>query len=223
MTGNTPIQTIVLIDYESVGDATLAKVLQLEPKYQRILLLIGAEQHAQDAAAAFITKALAADKRIDLIKMSETSNNNLDLHLAFYLGKTLAEEPSAEYVIFTKDKKDFDPLVNHLKNRGIKCSRKEFTDKPTAKSSGITSKSTTKTAKSAPKTAPQESATVREAREFLETEKNPPKKRDALVHRLQSHFRITEIQGSALVEDLRKENFIKVDDKDKVSYLTKSA
>lgn len=228
-------ERVLLIDYENVHEAGLKNL----PAHDRILLFVGNEQRKANAAkppADFVDAMMKAGKRLDLIPMTAGGKDNLDFHMAYYLGTQIAENPLAEYIVISDDA-DLDELLKHLKARGFNCRREESdkgkqakaaakkpsADRPVQKTKIVKPLAAKPAVKSsAHKAAPQKSATVREAREFLGTEKNPPKKRDALVHRLQSHFRITEIQGSALVEDLRKENFIKVDDKDKVSYLTKN-
>lgn len=111
-------RSVILVDYENVGDAGLEDL----PKNARILVFIGKTQHVPSEE---ITGRLVKDgKRIELINISEATKNNLDLHLAFYLGKILAEEQNAEYTIVSKDKKDFDPLVAHLRGLDIQCQRK---------------------------------------------------------------------------------------------------
>ncbi len=62
--------------------------------------------------------------RVHVIQMHGTGPNALDFHIAFYLGETAAENPDNFFHIISKDK-GFDPLVAHLKSRGVFCDRKD--------------------------------------------------------------------------------------------------
>ena len=48
--------------------------------------------------------------------------NALDFHIAYYIGRLVAEDPNAYFHIISKDK-GFDPLIEHLRNEKIFCSR----------------------------------------------------------------------------------------------------
>jgi hypothetical protein len=119
------VKTILLVDYENVRDIGLT---HLPEGHNRILLFIGKQQleaRNQKPEPTFVKDILDKGARLDLIPIAEQGGNNLDLHLAFYLGKVLAEEPQAHYIILTKDKTDFGPLIAHLQKRGVSCERRQ--------------------------------------------------------------------------------------------------
>ncbi len=201
-------ERVLLVDYENIKDKALGKL----PEADSIRLFVGHGQRMAKAAkppADFVDAMMKAGRRLDLIPITATKDDNLDFYIAYYLAVAIAENPLAEYIVVSDDG-DLDPLLKHLTTRGYKCRREET--------------SRTKSAVNPPasKAERQKSANVRGAREFLETEKNPPKKRNKLEHRLQSHFGISESQGNELVTALEKDAFIKVGDKGKVFYLTKN-
>ena len=54
--------------------------------------------------------------------MCKSVASALDFHIAYYLGKLSAAHPDAYFHIVSKDK-GFDPLIKHLKDQKIFCSR----------------------------------------------------------------------------------------------------
>ncbi len=233
MTGNTPIQTIVLIDYENVGSPGLEAL----PEQCRVILFIGRSQPLPKNE--LIEKLLNDGKRVEIVKIAGVGKDNLDHHLALYLGKTIALEPQANYIIVSSDKSGFDPLAEHVtKVLGTSCKRqtpnkrpqKQAAPKPAAPKITAVKQAqktppvpkTTPAKPAAPKTAKPKTATVAQARAFLESEKHPPRTREKLLRHLERHFAILAAQTDALFAALEKEGFIKVDDKGKVVYLTKN-
>jgi hypothetical protein len=67
------------------------------------------------------------------IKLKTMGDDNLDFHIAYYLGK-YAEiaNPDIEFHVVTKDN-GFNGLVSHIKNTGRKCSKVTFQVKPKKK------------------------------------------------------------------------------------------
>ncbi len=122
------MQTIVLIDYENVGAAGLENL----PAQCRVMLFIGRTQVLPKNAD--IEKLLDGGKRVEFIKMAGLGKDNLDHHLALYLGKTIALEPHAHYIIISNDKSGFDPLAKHVNDvLGVSCKRITPVRKPAAK------------------------------------------------------------------------------------------
>ncbi|MEZ0223469.1 MAG: PIN domain-containing protein [Alphaproteobacteria bacterium] len=242
-------KTILLVDYENVRDVALT---QLPEGHKRVLLFIGKQQleaREQKPDPSFIKGILAKGARLDLIPIAEQGGNNLDLHLAFYLGKILAEEPQAHYIIFTKDKTDFGPLIAHLKNRGVSCERQQPPVKaaPPAKTSQqkIKKPATAPLAKvkavappvklpvpqkpAAPKAArpkkaaaPQpETSPHASAAKFLKTAgKRQPKKREGLINSLMSHLQKDKAAIERLIDDLIEARVIEISRADKVTYFS---
>ncbi len=107
--------TILLVDYQNVRDSGLSDL----PEHRRLLLFVG---KGQKPKATFIEAAMKRGVRIDLVPVMEEGNNNLDFHLAFYLGRLLMEEPYGEFLIVSNDR-DFEPLVRHMQSLGVSCER----------------------------------------------------------------------------------------------------
>jgi hypothetical protein len=57
-----------------------------------------------------------------MFKSMAAGRNALDFHIAYYLGSTSAAATSAESFLISKDT-GFDPLMRHLKSKGISCQR----------------------------------------------------------------------------------------------------
>ncbi len=232
-------QTIVLIDYENVGSPGLEAL----PEQCRVILFIGRSQPLPKND--LIEKLLNDGKRVEIVKIAGVGKDNLDHHLALYLGKTIALEPQANYIIISSDKSGFDPLAEHVtKVLGTSCKRQTPNKRPQKQAAAAPKVAAPKitTAKQAPKTPPASKATpakpaapktakpkpapkiatVVQARAFLESEKHPPRTREKLLRHLERHFAIVAAQTDALFAALEKEGVIKVDDKGKVVYLTKN-
>jgi hypothetical protein len=105
----------VLIDYENVQPETLER---LDPKVYALLVFVGANQ------AKMPTNLVTALQRFEFrcIQVAGNGRNALDFHLAYYLGRIAAAEPSASFYIVSKDS-GFDPLIHHLEVEGIKGRR----------------------------------------------------------------------------------------------------
>lgn len=108
--------TILLVDYQNTRDSGLKDL----PAHRRLQLFVG---KGQKPKADFIQEELRKGVRVDFVPVIEDGNNNLDFHLAFYLGKLLLEEPFAEFLIISNDR-DYDPLVRHVQGLGIACERR---------------------------------------------------------------------------------------------------
>lgn len=205
-------ETILLVDYENVKDAGLDQL----PKHDRALLFVG---KGQKPKLGFIQKELAAGGRLDLIQVAEQGRNNLDFYIACYLGKLIAEESNAEFVVYSNDQ-DLDYLLAHLKKRGVVCSRtgpasarmlaappaklaltmqialpprartpRAASPKPSAKPVAAPKPVVVKPAVRAASSAKQDEA-LNEAIWFLKHGKRQPKNRKALVNSLASHLQL---------------------------------
>jgi hypothetical protein len=131
-----PMRTnYILIDYENVQPSSLAG---LDAEHFRVIVFVGANQSKLTFDTAAAVQKLGA--RAEYIKISGNGSNALDFHIAFYMGRIAAGDPTAFFHIISKDT-GFDPLIQHLKERKIFASRpKEVGDIPLLKASN--SKST---------------------------------------------------------------------------------
>lgn len=108
---------IVLIDFENVRPEALE---QLEQDHFRVLVFVGSNQNKLSFDVAASLQKLGA--RAEYIKISGNGSNALDFHIAYYIGKIAAEDPSAYFHILSKDA-GFDPLIQHLKTKKVFAGR----------------------------------------------------------------------------------------------------
>ena len=107
----------VLIDSENVKPEHLEK---LKGEHFRVVVFLGANQKWIDSAIALAVHSLGG--KGDYVKVSGKGRNALDFHIAYYIGKLSAKDPRACFHIISKDK-GFDPLIKHLNEQKIICSR----------------------------------------------------------------------------------------------------
>lgn len=107
----------VLIDYENVQPTDLAK-LRGGPFKVRVFL--GANQPKIPVALAAAIQALGANA--EYVILEAAGSNALDFHIAYYIGLLSAQDSSAFFHVISKDT-GFDPLVKHLKAKGVLAQR----------------------------------------------------------------------------------------------------
>jgi hypothetical protein len=108
---------IVLIDSENIQPDSIEK---LRHDHFRVVVFVGANQKRIDFALAKAVHALGPNG--DFVQMSGNGPNALDFHIAFYIGRYSLEYPDSYFHIISKDK-GFDPLIAHLKEKAIFCTR----------------------------------------------------------------------------------------------------
>ncbi|WP_140187500.1 PIN domain-containing protein [Providencia stuartii] len=98
----------------------LENVPRLDPiafeQYQQIFVFVGPKQVNLNLPVQTTTRYI-----LNIIKVSQVSQNNVDFHLAWYLG--LAHEQAdktCHFTVFTNDK-GLMPLVNTVKQLGRSC------------------------------------------------------------------------------------------------------
>jgi len=64
----------------------------------------------------------ALGPRAEYVRVSAPGRNALDFHIAYYLGRLAITEPEAYFHVIALDK-GYDPLIEHLKAKGIHASR----------------------------------------------------------------------------------------------------
>lgn len=107
----------VLIDFENVQPATLEP---LKEEHFRLVVFVGASQSRLPFEVADSLQRLGT--RAEYVKISGNGTNSLDFHIAYYIGKLAAEEPTAAFSIVSRDT-GFDPLIQHLKSKGLRVRR----------------------------------------------------------------------------------------------------
>ncbi|WP_417512932.1 PIN domain-containing protein [Marinobacter sp.] len=101
------------IDYENVGN--LGKVNLSE--YERVIVFLGAKQPKLD----FTDTKYDEPINIVVVQLKATQANNLDFHLAYYLGKFDAQaDRNVAFEVISNDS-GFSPLIAHIKASGRVC------------------------------------------------------------------------------------------------------
>ena len=103
----------VLIDFENVQPESLE---QLDHDHFKLLVFVGANQGKLPFKLAASLQRFG--DRAEYIKISGTGRDALDFHIAYYIGRHAAADPTAYFHIVSKDE-GFDPLIQHLKTKKI--------------------------------------------------------------------------------------------------------
>jgi len=103
----------VLIDYENVQPTDIA-MLRDGPFKVRVFL--GANQAKTPVALAAALQGLGANA--EYVLLESPGPNALDFHIAYYVGFLSGQDSSAFFHIISKDA-GFDPLIKHLKAKGV--------------------------------------------------------------------------------------------------------
>ncbi|WP_240099244.1 PIN domain-containing protein [Thermomonas flagellata] len=112
----------VLIDYENVQPKNLASLAE---DHFRVKVFVGANQTKVPIELAEAMQALG--ERAEYIRISGAGSNALDFHIAYYIGRLATSEPKAFFHIISRDT-GFDPLIAHLKSKGILANRSATLD-----------------------------------------------------------------------------------------------
>ncbi|MDB6046856.1 MAG: hypothetical protein JWM63_5407 [Gammaproteobacteria bacterium] len=109
--------TFVLVDFENIQRISIA-VLNGGPF--KVKVFLGEHQSSVPLEMARALQRFGSD--VEYIQIDGNGKNALDFHIAYYIGRLASENPGASFQIVSKDT-GFDPLVRHLKTRGIHCRR----------------------------------------------------------------------------------------------------
>jgi len=107
----------VLIDYENVQPTDLESLCDGP---FRIKVFFGANQAKIPVALAAALHGLGANA--EYVFLESSGSNALDFHIAYYVGVLSAQDSSGYFHIVSKDT-GFDPLIKHLKTKGILAQR----------------------------------------------------------------------------------------------------
>lgn len=115
----------VLVDFENVQPKNVS-LLTGSPF--KIKVFVGANQAKIPLEMARALQAFGPDA--EYIQIDGNGRNALDFHIAYYIGRLAAETPGVIFYVISKDS-GFDPLIKHLKAKGILCTRsKSIADIP---------------------------------------------------------------------------------------------
>ena len=107
----------VLIDYENVQVKSLAL---LKGDHFRVQVFLGPKNLKLHRELVFAIQEFG--DRGNYIVLEAGGKNALDFHIAYYLAGLVAADPTGFFHIISNDT-GFDPLLLHLKARGVSCAR----------------------------------------------------------------------------------------------------
>lgn len=107
---------VLFVDLENVQKVDLTLI----PVDARIMIFYGITQ--KKLPEELVVQAQPLGPRLKWVKISGQGPNALDFHIAFYLGQELANSPTSECAILSRDT-GFDPLTRHLQSLGCTCRR----------------------------------------------------------------------------------------------------
>jgi hypothetical protein len=183
---------IVLVDFESVQPISFG---QLSPDYFRVKVFVGATQ--SKLSFELVTAIQQMGDRAEYIKIAGVGRNALDFHIAYYIGRIASAEPEAFFHIISKDT-GFDPLIQHLKERGIYCGRWESIEEiPAVKAAQVKS--------------PEERAILFLSR-LLQPKATKPRTEKTLRSAISGHFQkqLSEEEITAIVDALRRPGHLSI-------------
>jgi hypothetical protein len=220
----------VFVDFENVHQPDIS---QLPKTDTTVILLLGAKQ--KDLAPEQLAKFTDHAGEVSVIRLAQSGRNALDFCLAFYLGRRVAADPSAQFHILSKDK-DYDPMIEHLRGRHVNVSRADGTPVVALNAGAPLAKvvkamkpgvPTEKLAASKPKSVKPPKALSEEEQKLkdraialLRKSKNRPKKRKKLESELKSKLGkdVSNATVTRVIEWLLHETVVVIDDKNAVTY-----
>ena len=121
---------LAFVDYENIGSL---EGMDFQ-KYQRIFVFCGPKNSKINIGRAGFSEFL----RIEIIKITTSGADNLDFHIAYYLGKfSETADDDAEFHIITRDN-GFNGLVNHIRRTGRKCKKVTYQSDPNPTKAALT-------------------------------------------------------------------------------------
>ena len=94
------------VDYENFGSLDSVNLAQ----YQRILVFLGAKQSKMNVGEQFPVGFCT----VEMLKVKKSSANNVDFHIAYYLGKFATEaDPAVDFHVMSNDS-GYDGLLAHI-------------------------------------------------------------------------------------------------------------
>jgi len=104
------------IDYENVQDVKVDVI----KKTTKVTIIVGNDQ--TKVPIDLVQKTQPFGNAVEWIRVNGKGRNALDFFVAFFLGKDVAADREKAFIIYSKDT-GYDPLINHLKQSGIKARR----------------------------------------------------------------------------------------------------
>ncbi|QZN82302.1 hypothetical protein K5K93_07790 [Stenotrophomonas sp. DR822] len=195
-------RNVVLIDFENVQPPSLKELAA--PGFT-VLVFVGASQARISMDVAEAMQALGSQGRY--IRCHGSGPNALDFHIAFYIGEMAASDPKVFFHIISKDT-GFDPLVAHLRSRGLQAGRcTSVADLPMFRSAR---QKAAAAASPATKTMPPDTRLVHLRDWLVRQDKARPGSKAALHNSINNLFQKALPAGevNALVQQLQQKKWI---------------
>ncbi len=109
----------VLVDFENVQPESLSA---LAGGAYRVLVFIGAVQAKGRISFELSHSIQMLGANAEYVPIARSGPNAMDMHIAYYIGKLLEQQPGAQIHVVSRDT-DFDPLLEFLGDRGFKVRR----------------------------------------------------------------------------------------------------
>jgi hypothetical protein len=190
----------VLIDFENVQPKDLS-LLAGHPF--KVMVFVGANQGRVPFELAKALQAMG--QNAEYVQISGTGRNALDFHIAFHLGELASKDREGYFHVISKDT-GFDPLVRHLKERGIKVRRsRDLAEMPIP---GIVS----------PKSTDERIDAI--VKNLASRSHSRPRRRKTLASSINSLFmmKLEPSEVDSLIEALEQRGVISVETSGKVAY-----
>lgn len=195
-------RNVVLIDFENVQPPSLKELAA--PGFT-VLVFVGASQARISMDVAEAMQALGSQGRY--IRCHGSGPNALDFHIAFYIGEMAATDPKVFFHIISKDT-GFDPLVAHLRSRGLQAGRcTSVADLPMFRSAR---QKAAAAASPAAKTMPPDARLVHLRDWLVRQDKARPGSKAALHNSINNLFQkaLPAAEVNALVQQLQQRKWI---------------
>ena len=212
----------IFVDFENVQKIDPAVI---GGKTARITLLMGPLNKKLDMNV--VEELLKHPSALQFVRLASSGRNALDFALAYYLGRAAVGDPQGRFHIVSKDK-GFDPLVEHLQSKGLQIMRHDSfaTLSLSRPATAKVSPPSPARAKSKPKAKVRTAKSrlnelaIRALEHLRKATTKPPKNLQKLVSHLGTHLgkKITASEVPGLVESLRSDGFLAIDEKGVVTY-----
>lgn len=218
----SPIVNHVFVDFENVQEIDPGVIGR---KTVRFTLLAGPRNTKLDISV--VKELLKHPEAAQLIHLTASGKNALDFALAYYLGRAVVDDPTGRFHIVSKDK-GFNPLVEHLQGKEIQAFRHDnfgtldLFRSPKAKTPAAAPARTPRKAKAKPKASASrlDELAAKALDHLRKATTKPPKSLPKLISHLGTHLgkKITAAEVPSLIENLRSDAYLTINEKGFVSY-----
>ena len=221
-----PTVNHIFVDFENVQEIDPAVSGRTSVRFT---LLAGPRNTKLDITV--VKGLLSHPDAAQLIQLNASGKNALDFALAYYVGRAVIGDPTGRFHIVSKDK-GFDPLVEHLRFKNIQAFRHDsFVALDLARSAKVkASPAVPSRSKKKPKamvkvsTSRLDELAAKTLDHLRQATTKPPKSLQKLVSHLGTHLgkKITASEVPGLVDSLRSEGYLTIDEKGVVTYQLES-